>query len=167
MVQLLLLRDSKEPRTCAAIKFIKGNLYGVPAELNLDALASPMGLQHLSRTEEPSYEGNTPYVSAIPAGVYEATIRTDRRKPWMINDTRAWRLELLKTGPRSAVQFHYGKDYKWSQGCIILTGNEEGDLLCHQGSDSPEEAVAALRSYVLTGHQSTAIIRVKIAFSSA
>lgn len=165
-VQLFLQRDSKEPISCNSdVKYIRGNLYGVPKTTKLEDVVSTLGLTHISRTEELPYLDNAKNISSIPAKIYDADIRTDRTKKWMNNDERAWRLELRDTAPRSAIQFHYGKDYKWSEGCIILTGNATGDIMCSQGSDSPEEAVATLRDYVLTGGNSITKIRIKIAFA--
>jgi hypothetical protein len=164
IVQLLLLRDGKEPLTCGTTRYMKGDLYGVPAKVKLEDVTLPMGLTHIARVEELPYELNVPNVSSIPAKTYSAVIRTDKTKPWMTNENRSWRLELQGTNPRSAIQFHYGKDFRWSAGCVILTGTN--DLACKEGRDSPEEAVAALRNYVITGHNSSTKIHVKVAFAS-
>jgi hypothetical protein len=166
-VQLLLIRDADEPIECSGVRFIRGNLFGVPSTLSLENAVSPIGLYHLSRTEELSYELNAPNFSSVPAGTYEAKIRNDRTKTWMTSDNRAWRLELLNTPKRTAIQFHFGKDYHWSAGCIILAGDSGGNPLCQKGSDSPEEAVAKLRDYVTTGHDSKTKIMVKIIFAGA
>jgi hypothetical protein len=163
IVQLLLLRDSKEPVACGSMRYIKGNLYGVPSHLKLNDVSSAIGLTFLAHVEELPYELNVKDASCIPAGTYPASIRTDKKKPWMTTVNRTWRLELNGTKPRSAIQFHYGKDFHWSKGCVILTGTD--DLVCKEGIDSPEEAVAALRNYVTTGHNSSTPIFVKIAFA--
>jgi hypothetical protein len=163
IVQLLLLRDVAEPISCGKLRYMKGSLYGIPSGTKLKDVSSALGLKRIARVEELPFEQNVPNASSIPAGIYSATIRTDQTKAWMTNENRRWRLELQGTKPRSAIQFHYGKDFQWSAGCVILTGTDQ--LICKEGSDSPEEAVAALREYVTSGHNSNTKILVKIAFA--
>jgi hypothetical protein len=166
-VQLYLLRDSKEPMTCSSkVKLIRGSLYGVPSTMKLEDVASTLGLQHISKTEELPYEANAKNVSSVPANIYRAKIRNDKTKSWMTNVNRTWRLELDKVPRRSAIQFHYGKNYAWSQGCIILVGTRTSDLMCTAGLDSPEEAVAALRNYVHAGNRTPAEVLIRIAFAT-
>lgn len=163
VVKLLLLRNTAEPVACGSARYIKGNLYGVPSSMNLNGVSSAIGLTFISHVEELPYELNAKNASCVPAGTYSASIKVNKTKPWMTNENRTWRLELNGTKPRSAIQFHYGKDFNWSRGCVILTGTD--DLVCKEGSDSPEEAVAALRAYVTTGHNSSTPIFVKLMFA--
>lgn len=162
-VQLLVLRESKKTVACGQARYIKGNLYGVPSNQDLSTITLPVGLPHIAHTEELPYADNAENASCIDEGTYRAKVVTQPTKPWMTNENRAWRLELIGTKPaRSAIQFHYGKDYHWSTGCVVLTGTD--DLMCKEGRDSPEEAVAALRNYVTIGHNSATPIFVRIAF---
>jgi hypothetical protein len=101
----------------------------------------------------------------VPVSIYDLQVRVDKTKAWMAKENRWWRLEFVKVEKRTAIQFHYGKDYKWSEGCIILTGNSKGDVLCKEGTNSPEEAVATLRRYVIEGSDSNTKIRVRIAYA--
>jgi hypothetical protein len=52
----------------------------------------------------------------------EYTLRTfaRRTKAWITNENRFWKIELEGLQPRTAIQFHFGKDETWSQGCFIL-----------------------------------------------
>jgi hypothetical protein len=43
-VKLLLLRETAEPIACGTMRYIKGNLYGVPRNVNLDGVLSAIGL---------------------------------------------------------------------------------------------------------------------------
>ena len=123
------------------VKCIPGMLYGVD---------SPARVK-LCDTVELSFEDNSSGRSSIPAGTYTAFERTDRTKPWMKDEATEWRLELEKVpGGRSAIQFHYGKDAGWSEGCIIV--GRQNELICPSNackfSDSPRDGVIALRDYV-------------------
>lgn len=103
---------------------------------------------------ERPWKDNKPYVSAIPKGTYAAYVRNDKKKPWMINENRQWRLELIGTEPkRSAIQFHYGLDVAWSEGCFIVgsllqSGDEAGVTARYCAVENGEAAVAALRAVV-------------------
>src|SRR5262245_40110995 len=94
IVQLYLLRESAEPNVCSpTVKFIRGNLYGVPSAMKLTDVSSTLGLTHISKTEELPYEANAQNVSSVPAAIYRAKIREEATKPWMTNVNRKWRLE--------------------------------------------------------------------------
>ena len=69
-------------------------------------------------------------VSSIPEGIYAGSIRTDKAKLWMTNENRAWSLELNGTTPRTAIQFGYGKDFRWSDCAPLIT--RDGDPLVIQ-----------------------------------
>lgn len=148
--KLLLVRDAKNNRQCE-VSVMHGKLYAVPNNRDLASVNTSLGLQLLTQVEELPFEGNAPYVSAIPDGTYKATIRIDASKPWMKGrPLRSWRLELRGTNPRTHIQFHYGKDKSWSQGCIILTGDGINKPFCRSNGaeNSPEDAVAKVKSYV-------------------
>lgn len=82
-------------------------------------------------TIERPWKDNAPNISSIPPGVYGANIRNDPTKKWMKKDLDlAWRLELTGTAKRTNIQFHYGKDEKWSAGCFIV-----GDHISEDGDD--------------------------------
>lgn len=102
---------------------------------------------------ERPWKDNKPNVSAIPKGVYAASVRTDKTKPWMTHENRVWRIELGGTPQRSAIQFHYGQDVGWSEGCFIVgtllqAGDEAGVTTRYCAVDNGEAAVAALRAVV-------------------
>jgi len=163
--QLLLVRDAVPNKTCDVSVF-NGTLYAVPNNQSLANVSSTLGLDVLTQTQELPYEDNASKRSSIPTATYTATIREDQTKNWMKGKPdRAWRLELNKVTPRSAIQFHYGKDKSWSQGCIILTGNTSKDgLICRDGNpDTPDDAVAVVRKYVEGQVKSSAdSIRIRI-----
>lgn len=147
-VQLLLLRQRKEPLSCGPIRYMPGKLYGVPVTIPLPLATLSSGLTHIADTEEPLYQDNEPFVSSVPRGTYQGFIKDEETKSWMVGKpNRAWRIELEDTEPRTEIQFHYGDDYTWSEGCIILVGKEANGPVCAH-DDSPESAVIALREYV-------------------
>lgn len=164
-VQLLLIREAKQPISCGSVRYIPGQLYGVPSNMALDKVASPLGLTAITRVEELPYLDNASNVSSIPPGTYEAVVRTDATKNWMTTANRRWRLELKGTNPRSNIQFHYGLDYKWSEGCIIITGDAPAGLLCKSPKTTSEEAVERLRKYVEENSNTSQPVKVKIIFS--
>lgn len=148
--QLLLVRNAESNTTCDTPVF-HGKLYSVPESQRLDDVATALGLDMLTQTQELPFEDNASDRSSIPTGTYTARIRTEQTKTWMQGKpNRAWRLELNEVKHRSAIQFHFGKDKSWSNGCIILTGNSNSDgLICRsEDPDSPEGAVIAVRNYV-------------------
>lgn len=166
-VQLLVVREGREPRACGERKFTPGALYGVPAAIKLQDAVPPLGMDRIAKVEELGYEGNTPQISAIPTGIYRAFIREDATKPWMTNRDRRWRIELQGVpGGRSAIQFHYGTDYSWSAGCIILTGDVAEGLSCRSAESTSEAVVARLRAYVESaGTVSPTPIQVRVMYA--
>ena len=69
---------------------------------------------------ERPWKDNAPDVSSIPSGHYESRVRSDATKSWMTTRNRTWRIELLDVPHRSNIQFHFGQDEKWSEGCFIV-----------------------------------------------
>ena len=101
---------------------IRGSIYDVSFEglFAPDDWSIPLGLAPICDVIERPWASNAPNVSAIPAGTYTARIREDATKAWMTNLNRRWRLQLDRVEGRSAIQFHYGNDERWSQGCFIV-----------------------------------------------
>lgn len=165
--QILLVRAAKQPITCGKVQYIPGGLYGVPPTVKLEDVNSSFGLEFLTRVEELAYLDNASRVSSIAPGVYNAIVRDDASKKWMTNINRRWRLELLGTESRSNIQFHYGLDYKWSEGCIIVTGDSEAGLVCRSQSETSEKAIERLRQYVSDNSNSSPPARVKIIFATS
>lgn len=66
----------------------------------------------LGRTLELPWRNNERGISRIPAGSYEATIRTDGK--------RGWRLQLKDVADRSYVQVHVGNYQRQIEGCILV-----------------------------------------------
>jgi hypothetical protein len=150
-------RPSQIPSSACTARCIRGRVYDVSdtGDRPLDATILPLLMmrQPICDTIERPWKDNAPNVSSIPAGVYQAVVRQDATKPWMTTLDRRWRLELVGTGPRSRIQFHYGQDEKWSEGCFIV-----GDLLNPAGTISDadycklqngEAAIARLRAAVM------------------
>jgi hypothetical protein len=131
-------------------------------------------LTELTDVIERSFEENLP-ISSIPVGIYEAFVRTNATKKWMwtggelnkgvVLENRAWRIELSNVPQRTNIQFHYGKDVKWSEGCLVVGSSPRNtckDQCTHD--DSPESAIVKLRNFVTSnGTTLKPKIRVRIA----
>jgi hypothetical protein len=156
-VQYLLVRRGGLSNQC--IRCIPGKLYGVPSTLDL-ATVSPNHplLQLVADTIELGYEDNNQDVSSIPLGTYPAFVRQDAAKKWMWSTgelgkgtvilDRAWRIELQKTGPRSFIQFHYGQDVSWSNGCVMI--GKQSNNQCRDDckfTDSPAIGTRSMRGF--------------------
>jgi hypothetical protein len=120
----------------------------------------------LCDTIERPWKNNSPRVSSIDRGVYQARIREDATKNWMTTLDRRWRLELSGTAHRTAIQLHYGEDVGWSEGCFIV-----GDLLDSGAGgftqkycrvDNGEAAIARLRAAVTATGRDPARITVAV-----
>lgn len=174
-VQLLVVRHSNYVNKC--VRCIPGKLYGVPNSISLETAEWTTGLlTELTDVIERSFEQNIKNISSIPIGIYDAHIETKATKKWMWSGgkvsqgevllNRAWRIELENVpGKRTKIQFHYGKDVSWSEGCLIIGTSPRNT--CHdecKHGDSPEKSVAKLREYVTSNSlASDHPIRVRIA----
>lgn len=103
---------------------------------------------------ERPWANNLLNVSAIPAGQYTAFARSDATKSWMTNINRSYCLQLNGVRDRTAIQFHYGQDEAWSQGCFIV-GDHIADNVTIGGLsgaycsvENGENAIARLRATV-------------------
>jgi hypothetical protein len=167
-VRLILIRQADYKDKC--LSCIPGKIYGVPPAIDFAVAETvPSLLEFICDTVELSYEDNVPKKSSIPEGLYTAKVRQDGTKKWMWSEgeigkgsilpDRSWRLELAGVpNKRTNIQFHYGKDVGWSAGCIIIGQKLAQCSATDQCNfpDSPEAAVSALRSYVVTNSLSTA-----------
>ena len=135
---------------------IRGSIYDVSNQ-GVFAPATwtvPLGQEPICDVIERPWLNNAPNISAIPAGAYDAFVRSDATKGWMTNENRAWRIQLRDVNERSAIQFHYGQDEKWSEGCFIVgdhiqsvpTLNDLDGAYCKV--ENGEAAVARLRAAV-------------------
>lgn len=150
---------------------IRGSVYDVSdlsGNLN-DALLPLLKLRKpLCDVIERPWKDNKPNVSSVPKGVFTASVRTDRTKPWMTNENRWWRIELVGTKlERSAIQFHYGQDVSWSEGCFIvgslLQRSDDAGLTNRYCSvENGEVAVAALRAAVSAPGRDTSKISIGV-----
>jgi hypothetical protein len=171
-VRLMLLRRSgASPTSQCQAPCVRGRLYDVSdmSDVKLDSALIPLlrNRKALCDVIERPWKNNASNVSAIPRGVYQATVRTDPSKKWMTTINRAWRLELAGTGHRTNIQFHYGEDVAWSEGCFIV-----GELLQMSDQvgisgrycrvDEGESAVAALRAVVESPGRNTKDILVGV-----
>lgn len=169
-VRLLVVRKPGFSLTNACVApCIRGKIYDVSDQGSLDLSTVTLSLlgAAICDTIELPWRGNNPSVSSIPVGEYRATVRDDATKDWMTNSNRRWRLELTGVPHRSYIQFHYGKDVSWSEGCFIV-----GDLLQPDGSSGMERqycrltggeaAVARLRSTVTMPGSNPADVRVGV-----
>lgn len=68
--------------------------------------------RHVAHTLERPNINNTPQISAVPAGTYQATVRFDHAD--------AWRLELQDVPGRQNVQIHVGNWVNQTRGCILI-----------------------------------------------
>lgn len=127
---------------------IKGQLYGVPDIYELKNLGRENThlLEYLCDTQELTYIDNQKNISSIPEKTYLGCIRNDPSKSWMRNELRRWRIQLKGVDNRTDIQFHYGKDFGWSDGCIILTGKAT-PLMCTKEENSPESAIKAVKDF--------------------
>jgi hypothetical protein len=172
-VRLLLLRRlGLSPSGQCTAPCVRGSLYDVSdlkGRALDDALIPLMGTRAaLCDVIERPWKNNAPNVSAIPRGVYAATVRDDRSKPWMTNENRAWRLELGGTGHRSNIQFHYGQDVAWSEGCFIvgaLLQADDGAGLAAKycALSDAEKAVSTIRAAVTAIGRDSKDIKIGVA----
>lgn len=156
-VRLMVVRRmGLSPTNQCVAPCIRGSIYDV-SDLagKLDDTLLPLlkARKPVCDVIERPWKDNKPNVSAIAKGVYAASVRTDKTKPWMSNENRLWRLELAGTPKRSAIQFHYGQDVAWSEGCFIVgsllqAGDEAGVTARYCAVENGEAAVAALRAVV-------------------
>ena len=166
--QLLLVRSIKDGIACGNHKAVPGKLYGVDRSVPLSSISDVSlslnsgSFTWLSDTEELPYEDNVSNRSSIPQNTYKGFVRIDETKSWMQGKpNRAWRIELVGTGHRTNIQFHYGKNFRWSQGCIILAGNRE-KLVCSE-QNSPEAAVVRVRDFVesqINSSEDTIVVKI-------
>ena len=171
-VRLLVLRYPAVigSNNCVAT-CIRGSLYDVSTAGAIDPTqwSIPLGAEPICDVIERPWAGNAPNVSAIPAGEYNAFVRDDASKSWMTNEDRRWRIQLEGVQGRSAIQFHFGQDEQWSQGCFIVGDHLVADpsLSDLAGSycsvSNGEAAIARLRSVVTDPGLDGSSIRVAVA----
>jgi hypothetical protein len=132
---------------------IRGSIYDVTSESEpVSSLTATLAAkQPICDVIERPWQNNKPYVSAIPTGRYESKIRDDASKSWMDTIDKRWRIELLGTKPRTNVQFHYGQDVSWSEGCFIVgshvqSAEADGITSSYCRVDYGEAAIARLRA---------------------
>jgi hypothetical protein len=154
---LVLRRTGLSPTNQCVAPCVRGSIYDVSdLKESLDDLLLPLikNRKPICDVIERPWKDNKPNTSSIPKGVYTASVRADKTKPWMTNENRWWRIELSGTKPqRSAIQFHYGQDVSWSEGCFIVgsllqKGDDAGVTKRYCSVENGEAAVAALRSVV-------------------
>ncbi len=156
--RLLVIRKPGLSVTNACVApCVRGQIFDISAIVGTVSPAAIVasGAEPLCDTIERPWKNNLPSVSSIPKGVYRAAIRTDATKPWMVGKpNRAWRLELAGVpNGRTAIQFHFGADEKWSEGCFIIgdhlvTNTALGITPAYCKLTNGEATVAALRSCV-------------------
>ena len=149
---------------------IRGKIFDVSSMSTLDDMSDVfLGLlgNAVCDVIERPWKDNLPTVSSIPPGAYSASVRDDATKDWMNSVNRRWRLELSGVPHRTNIQFHYGEDVGWSEGCFIV-----GDLLQSDAStgildtycelSNAEAAIERLRGIVESngGQQATVTIGV-------
>lgn len=156
-VRLLVVRRmGLSPTNQCVAPCIRGSIYNLSdQDAPLDQTILPLlaARKPICDVIERPWKDNRPNVSSVPKGIYTARVRTDRTKAWMTNENRAWRIELEGLQPRTAIQFHFGQDETWSQGCFILgsllqKGDSGGITDRYCKVENGEAAVAALRAAV-------------------
>jgi len=171
-VRLLVLRQPAVigSSNCVA-SCIRGSLHDVSTAGAIDPAqwSIPFGVAPICDVIERPWAGNAPNISAIPAGEYKAFVREDATKSWMTNQNRRWRIQLEGVQGRSAIQFHFGQDELWSQGCFIVGDhliadpslNDLAGAYCSVGNG--EAAIARLRSVVIASGLDGSDIRIAVA----
>lgn len=155
---------------------IRGSIYDVSdlgdAGLDTTVVAALGTRKPICDVIERPWKDNAPNKSSIQRGKYKAKIRDEPTKNWMKGaPNKAWRLELEGTPHRTAIQFHYGTDVDWSQGCFIVgsllqSGDAKGLTAAYCKLEGSEAAVAALRDIVTASGRNPQDIRIGIADSS-
>jgi hypothetical protein len=126
-VKLLVVRKpGLSPTSECVAPCVRGRIYDISGIETFEASLLPGVLsgEPICAVIERPWRNNKSNVSSIPSGSYSASIREDATKPWMTTLDRRWRLELSDVPHRSNIQFHYGEDVGWSEGCFIV-----GDLI--------------------------------------
>lgn len=156
-VRLLVVRRmGLSPANQCVAPCIRGSIYDISDQAGaLDQTILPLLISRKPVCDviERPWKDNASNISSIPKGIYTAHVRNDRTKTWMNNEDRAWRIELGGVSRRTAIQFHYGEDVAWSQGCFILgtllqAGDAAGITNRYCKVENGEAAVAALRAAV-------------------
>ncbi len=88
-------------------------------------------------TLERPWQGNAPFISSVPAGTYQGTLRYDH--------TDQWRIELQGVPGRDHVEIHTGNTPDDTEGCIII-GKELGPGLCTIKAGTSQPAYSALKT---------------------
>lgn len=170
-IRLLVIRKPGLTITnqCVA-RCIRGRLYDVSDitgfDFNQIVLPAVKVRPPICDTIEQPYRGNRPFVSSIPRGAYRARVRDDVTKPWMNTLDKRWRIELERTSPRTAIQFHYGNDVSWSEGCFIVgtvSSPEHSMTASYCRLENGEAAIAALRRAVTAPGRNPADVMVGVA----
>lgn len=163
---LVARRRAPIPSSNCASPCIRGSIFDVS---DIDGPIMPAAIVASGRAAicdvvERPWANNTPSVSAIPKGVYAAHIRTDATKTWMrATPARAWRIELSGvSGGRSAIQFHYGLDERWSEGCFIV-GERLAPGAAYCQLVRADAALATLRAHMEATGLYTQTIQVTVA----
>lgn len=141
-IRLLVVRKPGFSLTNSCVApCIRGKLYDVSdtPDFRVDNVVLSLLKAPICDLIERPWRNNSPSKSSIPVGLYAARVRDDATKGWMTNIDRRWRMELSGVPHRSHIQFHYGRDVDWSEGCFIV-----GDLLQPDGSTGMEAAYCGL-----------------------
>ncbi|OWY30137.1 hypothetical protein CEJ42_05870 [Herbaspirillum robiniae] len=174
-VRLMVVRRlGLAPTNQCVAPCIRGSIYDLSTQAApLDQTVLPLlkTLVPICDVIERPWKGNQANVSSIPKGIYTASVRTDASKPWMKSLDQKWRLELGGTAPRSAIQFHYGMDVSWSEGCFIVgtllqKGDASGITTRYCKLENGEAAIAALRAVVMANGRDPKNITIGVADDS-
>lgn len=69
------------------------------------------------------WHDNAPFISSIPAGVYQGTLRYDKPDHW--------RIQLVDVPNRPGIQIHIGNVPADSKGCVLVGMSLQSGSLCH------------------------------------
>lgn len=153
---MVVRRPGLSPTNQCVAPCTRGSIYDVTTlagSLDTTILPALKLLTPICDVIERPWRDNKQNVSSVKKGTYRASVRTDKTKDWMTNEDRLWRIELAGTSPRTSIQFHYGNDVSWSEGCFIVgallqKGDDAGITRRYCAVENGEAAIAALRAVV-------------------
>ncbi len=111
-----------------------------------------VGGMEIGRTLELPWKNNESSISHVPAGSYDAIMRSDGNK--------RWRIELKDVSDRGSIQIHVGNYASEIDGCILLgkTINQyQGSCMVTDSNSTLEKLREKIVAFADQGNMTTAI----------